>query len=846
MKISLPVVLIFCACYFCNCVSAQQKNVSDHITSSLEKYTSAFQQEKLYLHFDKEYYSPGDTIWFKAYQVNASSHQPDSLSRIIYVDLISPKNALVSQLKLISGSGFSHGDFSLSDTLQLGNYRVRAYTNWMRNFDPAFFYTKAIPVYSLDAITATVNLKADATIKPKAPIVSDSLSTTKLPIDVQFFPEGGYLLDGLPVKVAFKATLPSGKGGELKGNITDDEGQFITSFTTNKLGMGNFILVAKAERKYSARLEGMNFKPQRYELPKAIKDGYTLSLNYFKPGHIRVNARTNITSVQPKQVTLIGQCRGEVYFTAKADISKKGSFFIDIPKAVFPSGIVQFTLFDDQDAPQSERLAFVNHMDKLNMEVTTAKNVYNPRERVELDLKVTNQKGHPVSANLSLSVTDAGQGPVLDSLRENIVTNLLLRSDLKGHIESPQQYFRDTTKQTQQALDLLMLTHGWRRFAWKEVLTDSVQFLRFAAEKELSFSGSLANGKKTIEENRLTMMLMSAQPQVLQSPVGKNQDFYFGLPDFQDSVNVVLQTTNSKGKQREMQVSVDENPSPEIIESSFDDAMEIPQEIKTALSKNTSINGQKKKFESNVVLNQVVIKAKVPMEKVGMISVQKIDLEDIEKTLGFDYPSIFHLVAAQIKGNVRLDYEIVWLVLQPKAALKAPPVEGAWYFPNFIIDGARYRFPLEVPLISTRSIKSIEIGEKFSNEAYIKTQEGITNDVQNVGKWQRFQTDAFVKEIHITTYKDGFRRSYPAGINTFKIAGFSKVREFYSPKYQAIESDKKDDNRSTLYWNPNVQTDKNGGAKLSFYNSDQATIFSINVEGVSGEGNVGTADYRVK
>jgi hypothetical protein len=840
MKILLATSCFFLSCCFLNTISAQQKTELERISHSLEKYTSSFHQEKLYLHFDKEYYSPGDSIWFKAYQVNASSHQPDSLGRIIYVDLISPKNTLVSQLKLKSGSGFSYGDFSLPDTLPPGNYRIRAYTNWMRNFDPAFFFSKAIPVYSPDYTPTAANPKAGSTSSLK-PIASDSI-TNKLLIDLQFFPEGGYLLNGLPVKVAFKAAVPLGKRVEVKGSITDNEGKIVTSFTSNKLGVGSFMLVAEGGRKYSARLEGSTFKPQRYELPRAIKDGYTLSLNYFKPGYIRVNARTNIgsaSSAQPREMTLIGQCRGEVYFSAKADISKKGSFFIDVPKAVFPSGIVQFTLFDDKEVPQSERLAFVNHLDKLNIEVTTSKNVYNPRERAELDLKVTNQKGHPVSANISLSVTDAAQVPVLDSLRENIITNLLLSSDLKGHIESPQIYFRDTTKQTQQALDLLMLTHGWRRFAWKEVLTDSVPSPKFAAEKELSFSGSLANGKKAIEENRLTMMLMSAQPQVLQSPVGKNQDFYFGLPDFQDSVNVLLQTTNAKGKQREMQVSVDETQPPEIKGSFSDGAMEIPQEIKTALSKETLKNGQKKKFESNVVLDQVVIKGKVPMEQVGMISVQKIDVEAVEKTLGFDYPSIFHLVAAQIKGNVRLDREIVWLRLQPGSALKAPPAEGAWYFPNFIIDGARYRFHFQVPLISTRTIKSIEIGERFANEGFIKG----TSKLDSI---TRFQTDAFVKEIHITTYKDGYRRSYPAGINTFKIAGFSKVREFYSPKYQAIKSDKKDDNRSTLYWNPNVQTDKNGRAKLSFYNSDKVTNYLINAEGVSNSGDPGAVIVNTK
>jgi hypothetical protein len=842
MKILLATSCLFLSCCFFNTSSAQQKTEIERIGNSLEKYTSTFSQEKLYLHFDKEYYSPGDTIWFKAYQVNASTHQPDSLSRIVYVDLISPKNALVSQLKLKSGSGFSYGDFSLSDTLPPGNYRVRAYTHWMRNSDPAFFFSKTIPLYSSDYTPTTANPKAGSAASPK-PIASDSI-TNKLLIDLQFFPEGGYLLNGLPVKVAFKAAVPSGKGIEVKGSITDNEGKIVTSFISNKLGMGSFIFVAEGGRKYSARLEGSTFKPQRYELPKAIKDGYTLSLNYFKPGYIRVNARTNIGSAssagQPKQMTLIGQCRGEVYFTAKADISKKGSFFIDVPKAIFPTGIIQFTLFDEKEVPQSERLAFVNHLDKLNIEVTTGKSVYNPRERVELDFKVTNQKGHPVLANLSLSITDPGQVPVLDSLRENIITNLLLSSDLKGHIESPQMYFSDTTKATQQALDLLMLTHGWRRFAWKEVLTDSIPSPRFAAEKELSFSGSLANEKKAIEENRLTMMLMSAQPQVLQSPVGKNQDFYFGLPDFQDSVNVVLQTTNSKGKQREMQVSVDETQPPEITGSLSDDAIEILQEIKTALSKETLVKGQKKKFESNVVLEQVVIKGKVPMEQVGMISVQKIDVEAVEKTLGFDYPSIFHLVAAQIKGDVRLDHEVVWLRLQPTSALnKPPPPEGFWYFPNFIIDGARYRFHFQVPLISTRTIKSIEIGERFANEGFIKG----TSKLDSI---TRFQTDAFVKEIHITTYKDGYRRSYPAGINTFKIAGFSKVREFYSPRYPAIESDKKDDNRSTLYWNPNVQTDKNGKAKLSFYNSDKVTNYLINAEGISNSGDPGAVIVNTK
>jgi hypothetical protein len=826
MKITLPVVLLFCACYFCNCVSAQQKNISDHITSSLEKYTSTFPQEKLYLHFDKEYYLPGDTIWFKAYQVNASSHEPDSISKIVYVDLIGAQNSILTQLKLKSKSGFAHGDISLPDTLQPGNYRVRAYTNWMRNLDPAFFFTKILSVYSLSGMLTSGSITAPTGSGKNKQALVDTIPKHKSAIDLQFFPEGGYLLDGLPVKVAFKALSPSGKGIKVTGSLVDNDGKFITSFTSNELGMGIVSLLPQVGKKYFAQLEGMGSK-QRYALPEAIKEGYVLSLNYFKPGFVRVNARTNIASAQPKEMTLIGQCRDEVYFSAKADIGRKGYFFIDVPKADFPSGIVQFTLFDDQNAPQSERLAFINHQDNLKIEISTNKKGYVPREKVQLTIDVKDDHGNPVAANLSLSVTDADQVPEVNSIRDNILTNLLLTSDLKGLIESPKIYFRDTTKETQQSLDLLMLTHGWRRFTWKEVLTDSVPSLRFAAEKELSFSGSLANGKKAIEENRLTMMLMSAQPQVLQSPVGKNQDFYFGLPDFQDSVNVVLQTTNSKGKRRDMQVSVDEKLIPKIPGDVNSFVPEKPYIINSSIGLESLVSNTKKV----VVLDKVQINAKKPAEKMDVMPYQTIDVEALEKSMSFDYANVFQLLVREAKGHFRIE-TLKGLEYLGDVLMFGYPPSIYFHYPAFFINGVEFapgcpgslsfmRW-LTVRDIDVNSITRLEIGERFAGGMIME------------------------KCIFINTYKDGFRRSYPPGITSFKIAGFSKVREFYSPKYQALESDKKDDNRATLYWNPNVQTDKNGIAKLSFYNSDKANTFSINVEGVSGNGDIGTSSLNVK
>jgi hypothetical protein len=245
---------------------------------------------------------------------------------------------------------------------------------------------------------------------------------------------------------------------------------------------------------------------------------------------------------------------------------------------------------------------------------------------------------------------------------------------------------------------------------------------------------------------------------------------------------------------------------------------QFPEVIKPALiRREKEVLARKVKSKSGAnVLGEVVVKAKTQAQKAGIYSLQKIDVEQLEKSMTFDYINVFHLIAARGKGVFRVegsrDGELLMAGMGKNQHLPVFVINGIVYEPD------RFTFPYPYLLardVETRRIKYLEIGEKFSFEG------------------------RFIKHIIINTYQDGFRRSYPAGINTFRVAGFSRVREFYSPRYQTRVTNKPIDERFTIYWNPRVQTDRDGKAKLTFYNSDKAARFSLNVEGISEIGDIG-------
>ncbi len=210
-------------------------------------------------------------------------------------------------------------------------------------------------------------------------------------IDLQFFPEGGYLVSGLTSKVAFKAVNGSGEGIHVKGDITDKDGNVIIPFESFHLGMGAFILTPEKGETYFANIIQANDKRIKYILPNILEEGLVMTVDNSSGDVISVFIQANEAFLNDNkgEDLFMLQAAGKIYYTAKIDFNNTSSFTATIPKRDLPAGIAQLTFFNTEGNPECERLIFINPHHGLQVKIKTDKKTYNPREKVFLDISVS-------------------------------------------------------------------------------------------------------------------------------------------------------------------------------------------------------------------------------------------------------------------------------------------------------------------------------------------------------------------------------------------------------------------------------------------------------------------------
>lgn len=391
----------------------------------LEQEASRVLTEKMYLHTDRSFYVVGESMWFRLYYVDGTDHKPLDVSKVAYVELLDKGQAPVLQAKIALQAGKGSGMLLLPSTLASGNYTLRAYTQWMKNFPAEFFFSKTVTV-------ANTFTKIPATAPEKD-------------LDLRFFPEGGNLVAGLPGHVAFRVIDERGRGVELAGTVVNQRNETVASFRTERFGLGSFDLTPVAGDTYRAIVTGRG----EYPLPVAEARGYALRVHSSENG----DARVEISGTGGAGYLLV-HTRRKVGFAQPVSLNG-GKTILPVPAGAFGEGISHLTFFDGNQRPVCERLVFRKPRRRLGIEAKSNKRVYNTRDKVLLDLAAD-------SASLSVAVFR------LDSLQqpesEDIASYLWMRSDLRGTVESPSFYL----DAPESAADLVMLTHGWSRFRWDD------------------------------------------------------------------------------------------------------------------------------------------------------------------------------------------------------------------------------------------------------------------------------------------------------------------------------------------------------------------------------------------
>lgn len=762
---------------------------NDTLAKIVEKFLSYQAKrpiEKVFLHFDKPYYATGEDIWFKAYLVDGLHLSLDSsISRVMYVELMNADHKIVERHTLPIPEGIANGDFHIPDTIPQGNYLIRAYTNYMKNVGEDFFFKKEISIFD-----------------PAAKL-SQPAATPQAKPDVQFFPEGGNLVQGCENRVAFRAVNPSGESVAIEGDLVDASNNPIVSFVTDHKGMGSFKFTPEAGKQYSARLKG-SLSGMVVSLPEVIKNGYAIQVvdagNTFK---VAISSNT----AGPASFDLIAQSRGEIYFAATGDI-KTSPVVASIAKSKFPSGIAQITVFDGAGVPQCERLVFINHNDQAKLAVTPDQQTYGKRKEISLNLQALNAKGLPVQGNYSVAIYDENTVEALSEYESTIADYFLLTSDLAGKIEDPAYYLKDKSAETIKHLDLVMLTHGWRRFTWKEILADQQSPLAHYAEQGIRLSGRLVKsiGQKAAAKAKLKVF--TGKGELIMMEADDNGNFYTEDLQHFDSTRLAIQTENEKGKQTAMKMTIDPyNASPS---SAFKFTPFKPYGLEEFLKQAeyaSKVQGAFNLEQDARLLEGVEITA-TRIESFRKPAIYgKPSATVTSKDIPASAVNVLQALQTKIPGVI-IKGNPPNMVINLRAGNDGPPL--------FTVDGT----PVDLEVVNGLNPQDIE---------YV--------DVIQSGKAAMYGSRGRNGVLAFYT-KSGENSTRPSvGMERLKYPGYYKAREFYVPKYDSpSDVPNRPDVRSTLYWNPSVETDDKGNAVLKFFASDITSKFKIIVQGMTYEG----------
>jgi len=774
--------------------------------------------EKVYLHLDESNYDFSDTIWYNAYLVVGEHHELSALSGVLHVELINPKDSVVVRQTLTLASGVAWGDIPLPSTLKQGSYRLRAYTNWMRNFDPDYFYERGIRVGGIEPVNTTAT--------PAKP-------------DVQFFPEGGKLVNDLRSRVAVKSVGTNGLGQDIKGTIEDREGNVIADFSTQHLGMGVFAFTPQSGKTYKAKISAGE-TGFTVDLPKAQEEGFTLALNNSRKDSIYIKVAVNENTFNHQKNSIfyiIGQNSGKVYYTTQGKLEGL-VYTASVEKDRFPTGISQFTLFSQSGEPLAERIAFIQTDDTLKLHISPCTAATLTRQPVKISLSANDRYNKPVTGSFSVSVINETLAGADDLLESTILNNVLLTSDLKGYIEQPNYYFSNTNEQTRYDLDVLMLTQGYRRYEWKQMLTDTTQKIAYQPERSLTLTGTLKTPSgKPVPHGSIA--LIAPKENVLRDTTADvNGSFRFTNINLADSVSIVLKARKAN-KNDNVIITLNPQNYPQIIPTTYKDPT-------TALPGATAAMLQKKYTDYEKEQRQDYLKNGIQLRQVNIHGYTPPKKPDLSSSYNLNGPGHADqvIMGTVVQGTINLSDALNGRLLGVKFTL--PDGEGK-RTPYLMRDQGRLTSAPPMAIIVDGIVMTGDhLDDLDPNNVY-------SIEILRSGAYLAiYGSDAYGGAMVITMKHGGedSREVTPKpslGLMTWRFAGYNKARAFYTPKYSTARPEEQVVSiRSTIYWNPNLLTDKDGKTSFDYFNNDTKGTYRVVVEGIDDEGNLGRAVFRYK
>lgn len=720
-------------------------------------------RETVYMQTSKGIYEAGEDLWFKAYAFDTQTMALSARSRTLFVEMMDGKDSIVWQEKYPMHGGMSDGHIYMDKNLRSGEYRIHAYTRH------SFLKDTLMPVYP-KTVRVVKDITEKLSAKAEAADVSDTVAR------LRFFPEGGDLTDGIASKVAFKATNGRGMPVDVEG-VLEEDGRVVARLESLHDGMSFFFLTPHKSSSYRAVLDDGR------EFPFCGIQTSGLSLRLHKQTERYLDFQlSQPRGDAPQRVRLVGRMRGMTCCTAEATLH--GSLRVRMPVETFAQqGIAAFTLYDETMRPMAERLVYVHPRKRLHIEVKLDKARYRIRDKGTLTVRVTDEDGHPVRANLGLSLFDKAY--IHEGTPETLLSYCYLSTEIRGNIHNPGYYFDEGNKDRLESLDLLLLTQGWRRYVWESGDTATVAAVFLSDE---------INGVQTIGTKK-GLKEVGGTEQLVQV-FGPDGNAEILMADTQGRFTVPTeQMERLRGGYVYVKPLLDKGRyKPSVaFEDLFGhaDSLRKPRRMYHACMQNRRMEEEADypvvSRDSSILLSEVTVKA----DRMHVFRDKLMGrLDSLAQT---DINAPFVCTTCHYLINYRPDYNAHHNPIgRCPAKGRQKPVNGKPY------EIAKFKY--------------------FDNGKYF-----IVEDRTSI-----------IYEGPYYTEEELLRMN-----NIYRTKGYYGKREFYQPDEWDMKSPIPDA-RNTLLWLPDLVTDGNGEAEVEFYCSDINTGFVGVVEGTDGQGLLGT------
>lgn len=851
----------------------------DSIFSSFMKQgefiANNFPREKAYLHFDNASYYTGDTIWFKAYVTLAESNVLSNISRPLYVELLDQAGNVTGKqiIKLKNGTGA--GQIALRKDMLSGYYEIRAYTRWMLGFTEANYFSRTFPIYKLsksDHLVRNItnyDLSQSMKKRPESEVEDFSL---------HFFPESGYLIEGVLSRVAFKGESSKNMNPDFKGYIYTKDGRVLANIQPLHDGMGDFYYTPSKEAEI-AKIQ-FNGKEYTFELPKPRPAGYAMNVTNAN-GAIDISVRCG-KDIPRDTVAVFITHQGRPYTYKTIDFVNGHEDHFMIRTNNFPKGVIQITLINTKGNVLCDRFVYLYPRPDIKISVEGQNKVYAPYERINCKLTMKDIKGNPIKGEISVSIRDALRSDY-SKFENNMFTDLLFTSDLKGYIHNPGYYFTDITPEKVKELDILMMIHGWRKYDM-ENMTGRIPFsISCLPEQNLEVRGKVTSTilKKPIENIELSVVLKKEGKGIMtgMTQTDQNGNFIIPLEDFQGSEEVLIQTRRqNKNRNKDTSILLDRNFSPqargldmEEVNPQWDEMEDLKEKVEAfdslyldSISKMVGI----------YMIDEIVIESKRKNKITTLVSEQSIDAYyDVRRCVD-ELRDKGKIVTTIPEFLEMMNSQFFWDRKDDTYSYRQKPM-------LFIMDGKILTFvERNMMLTEIDGLYSILICKGSGSFDIDMLQNSSTESIDNTMNSQSVeesvseeslddvQTDEFGDMNHsienkndnplsdITKYifvyltpqpnKDIMNKNQTAALGTRKtvLQGYTPVLEYYKPAYPVVDLNlDKIDKRRTLFWEPYVSTDDNGEADIEFYNNQYSTILILKAETITEDGRIGSMVY---